>query len=260
MYNLGHYIPGESIIHRLDPRVKIVSVIGISIMVLNGDVFTLAIFSIFLGALIASSRIALHHIVKALRPVVVFFALIFLLHLIFTEGTPIQPFPSWRVTVTYEGLNQGALVTWRFILLVVAASVLTMTTSPTELVSGIERLIRPLNAVGIPSHDVALMISIALRFVPTFVQEVQRIKEAQMARGANFKTGNIVAKAKATSSLLLPLVVNSVRRADELASAMEARGYRRGPRTYLRDLRMSRADYAALAVVVIITGFHILQG
>jgi len=258
MYNLGHHIPGESIIHRLDPRVKVVSVIGMSIMVLNGNAFTLAIFSIFLGALIAFSRIPIHHIVKALRPVVVFFALIFLLHLIFSEGTPIQPFPSWRVTVTYEGLNQGALVTWRFILLVVAASVLTMTTSPTELVSGIERLIRPLNAVGIPSHDVALMISIALRSVPTFLQEIERIKEAQMARGANFKTGSFVAKAKATSSLLLPLVVNSVRRADELATAMEARGYARGPRTYIKELRMSLADYTAIVIMVLITGIHMV--
>ena len=258
MSHLGYYIAGESIIHRLDPRVKIVSVIGMSIMVLNGNAFTLTIFSIFLAALIALSGIPVHQIAKAIRPMKVFFLLIFFLHLIFTDGTPVPPFPSWKITVTYEGLSKGVLITWQFTLLVVTASILTMTTSPTELVSGIERLLRPLKILGIPSHDVAIMIAIALRFVPTFLQEIERIKEAQMARGANFKTGGLLARAKATSSLVLPLVVNSVRRAEELATAMEARGYGRGPRTYMKELSMSLPDYTAIVIMVLIAGIHVV--
>ena len=258
MYYLGLYIDGESIIHRLDPRVKILSVIASSILILNGNTVTLAVAGIVLLALIAASRIAPRHILEALRPMLVFFVLIFLLHLLFTDGTPIPPFPSWRFTITYEGLYRGAVITWQFVLLVVAASILTMTTSPTELVNGIERLMRPLGLLGIPSHDLAIMISIALRYVPTLLQEIDRIKEAQMARGANFKTGTLAQRTKATASLLLPLVMNSLRKADELSTAMEARAYNRGPRTYMRELRMSLADYAAIAVMVLITGIHMV--
>lgn len=260
MYNMGQYIPGESIIHRLDPRVKIVSVIGLSIITLKGEAFTWGMISTFLIVLVPASRLATHHILKALRPMVVFFVLLFLLHLIFTDGTPIPPFPPWRVTITYEGLCRGALIIWQFTLLLLSASILTMTTLPTELVSGIERLLRPLKVFGIPSHDVAIMISIALRFVPTLLEEIDRIKEAQMARGANFKTGTLVQRTKATTSLLIPLITSSLCRADELATAMEGRGYKRGPRTYMKELRMSQADYAAVVVMILITVFHIIQG
>jgi len=134
-----------------------------------------------------------------------------------------------------------------------------MTTSPTELVSGIEKLLRPLKALRIPSHDIAIMISIALRFVPTFLEEIDRIKEAQMARGANFKTGPVIRRVKSAVSLLVPLVLCSLRRADELATAMEARGYRRGSRTYMRELSMVRADYVAVVVMVLMTGLHFFQ-
>lgn len=259
MYNLGQYIPVESIIHRLDPRVKIASVIVLSIMILNSDAITGSMLSAFFIVLIPTSRLTLRHILKALKPMVIFFVLLFLLHLVFTEGTPILPFPLWRITITYEGLYRGVLITWQFSLLILSASVLTMTTSPTELVIGIERLLRPFKILGIPSHDVAIMISIALRFVPVFLEETIRIKEAQMARGADFKTGSMVRRTKAITALLTPLIISSLRRADELAIAMEGRAYKRGPRTYLRELRMSPGDYAAVAVMILITGFHILH-
>lgn len=252
--HIGQYIPGESIIHWLDPRVKIGSTVVLSILILKGEMLTAATMSAFLVALVPISRIAPHHMVKALRPMLFFFVLLFLLHLFFTDGTPIPPFPSWRVTVTYEGLFRGAITTWQFILLILSASILTMTTSPTELVSGIERLLRPLKALKIPSHDIAIMISIALRFVPTFLEEIDRIKEAQMARGADFKTGPVIRRVKSAVSLLVPLVLCSFRRADELATAMEARGYRRGPRTYMRELSMARADYVAVVVMCLMTG------
>ncbi|MFH1954511.1 MAG: energy-coupling factor transporter transmembrane component T [Pseudomonadota bacterium] len=258
MYHIGQYVPGESIIHRLDPRVKIGSAVVLSILILKGGILTEGIASAFLLALVPCSRLAPHHMRNALRPVMFFFVLLFFLHLFFTDGTPIPPFPPWHVTVTYEGLHRGAMITWQFMLLILSASILTMTTTPTELVSGIERLLRPLKILGVPSHDVAIMISIALRFVPTFLEEIDRIKEAQMARGANFKTGPLARRAKATLSLLMPLVLCSLRRADELATAMEARGYRRGPRTYMKELSMTRADYVAVLVIILLSGLHFL--
>jgi len=259
MYHIGQYIPRESIIHRLDPRVKIGSALVLSILVLKGEILTALTTSAFLVALIPISRLTLRHMARALRPMLFFFVLIFLLHLLFTDGTPIPPFPSWRVTVTYEGLFRGAITTWQFILLILSASILTMTTSPTELVNGIERLLRPLKVFRIPSHDIAIMISIALRFVPTLLEEIDRIKEAQMARGAEFKTGPFIRRVKSAVSLLVPLVLCSLRRADELATAMEARGYRRGYRTYMRELSMVRADYVAMVVMVSMTGLHFFQ-
>ena len=257
---MGQYIPGESMMHRLDPRVKLGSVIVLSTMILAGRVFTGTMISLFLVALILVSRLAPHHILKAFRPMAVFFALLFLLHLVFTDGTPIPPFPPWYVTITYEGLYRGLLITWDFALLVLIASVLTMTTSPTELVSGIERLLRPLRILRIPSHEVALMISIALRFVPTILKEIDRIKEAQMARGADFKRGSPVQRTKAIIALLTPVVIGSLRRAEELAVAMEGRGYVGGPRTYMKELCLTRADYIAVAVMIVIIGFNITRG
>jgi biotin transport system permease protein/energy-coupling factor transport system permease protein len=256
--HIGQYIPGDSMIHRLDPRVKIGSTIVLSILILKGGVFTGALISAFLIALIPLSRLGVNHMVRAFRPVLIFFALLFFVHLFFTDGKPIPPFPPWRATVTYEGLYRGAVTTWQFALLILSASILTMTTLPTELVSGIERLLRPLKRLGVPSHDIAMMVSVALRFMPTFLEEIDRIKTAQMARGASFGSGPLVRRTRAAISLLLPLVLCSVRRADELVIAMEARGYRRGPRTYMRELSMTRADYVAILVMILMTGLHVI--
>lgn len=248
--HIGQYIPSDSMIHRLDPRVKIGSTIVLSILILKGGVFTGALISAFLMALIPLSRLGVNPMVTAFRPVLVFFAILFFVHLFFTDGNPIPPFPPWRVTVTYEGLYRGAITTWQFALLILSASVLTMTTLPTELVSGIERLLRPLKRLGVPSHDLAMMVSVSLRFVPTFLEEIDRIKAAQMARGASFGSGPFIRRTRSAISLLLPLVLRAFRRADELVTAMEARGYRRGPRTYMKELSMRRADYVAVMVMV----------
>ena len=151
--------------------------------------------------------------------------------------------------MTYEGLERGVLVTWQFIALVVSAAVLTMTTAPSELVGGFEKLLRPFNRLGVPSHDIAVMVSISLRFVPTLLEEVERMKEAQMARGADFASGGLVRRLKKMATLVIPLILCTFRRADELALAMEGRSYHRGPRTYLRELKFSRFDYAALLFI-----------
>jgi len=251
VYNLGQYVPGRSLVHKLDPRVKIVLVAALSVSMLGAEMHACALASVFLAAVIVISRLTFGRVIKSLKPVAALFAFLFFMHLFLTEGTPIPPFPIWHVKITYEGLYRGTLLTWRFILLILSASILTMTTLPSELISGIERLLRPLKFLGISSHNVAMMMSLALRFVPTILEEMQRIKEAQLARGADFETGGVFRKAKAAAFLAMPLVVNSCRRVEELAAAMEGRGYQGGPRTYMRELRMTGLDYAAAGVVII---------
>jgi energy-coupling factor transporter transmembrane protein EcfT len=156
------------------------------------------------------------------------------------------------VRITREGLLRGIYVTWQFAGLILAAAVLTRSTSPSELVGGIERLLRPLSRVGIPSQDLAVMIAMALRFMPMLLEEYDRLRMAQMARGADFTTGSLALRTRAVAALAVPLLLSAFRRADELAVAMEARGYRRGPRTTLRELVFSGHDLGAFAVIGIL--------
>jgi energy-coupling factor transporter transmembrane protein EcfT len=176
-------------------------------------------------------------------------ALIFLMHLLGTEGTPLITLSPLPLAITREGLAQAATVTWQFAALVIGAAVLTMTTLPSDLVGGIERLLRPLARVGIPSQEIAVMIALALRFVPMLLEEYDRLRLAQMARGADFTTGCVRLRWRAVTALVSPLLLSAFRRADELTLAMEARGYRRGPRTTLRELKLTGTDAAACAVM-----------
>ena len=257
MVHPGQYIPRSSIIHGLDPRVKLTAAVVMSIVILKGEILTLCWITAFLLALVPASHLHPGHIRGAFRPMLFFLGLLFFVHLLFTTGTPIPPFPPWRVTITYEGLYTGAFVIWQFLLLILSASILTMSTSPGELINGIERLLRPLKGFGVPSHDLAMMISMALRFVPTILDELERIREAQTARGACFKTGPPLRRMKAAASLLIPLIRNIMRRADALATAMESRGYNRGPRTHMRELRMGRKDYLALLIFACALGMEV---
>ncbi|MFH0844869.1 MAG: CbiQ family ECF transporter T component, partial [Pseudomonadota bacterium] len=257
MVNMGQYIPGGSLIHRIDPRVKIGSVMGLSILILKGESTAMGLITAFLIGLLPISHLSIHHVAKALKPMSFFLFLFFILHLFFTHGTPIPPFPPWDVTVTYEGLHKGLMVTWQFALLLLSASILTMTTSPTEIICGIEKILRPFKRIGIPSHDIAIMVSIALRFMPTILQEMDRIKEAEMARGAAFQGGTWGQRLRAIKFLVVSLLLRSLRRGDELATAMEGRGYQRGPRTYMRELRLSRIDYVSMLAMILLTGLCI---
>jgi energy-coupling factor transporter transmembrane protein EcfT len=255
MYIPGYYIASESFIHRLDPRVKLLSVIAVSLLILVAGLFPGTIITLFLFAVMAMSRISPIILFKTLKPVSFFILILFLLHLLFTRGTPLPPFPNWPVTVTSEGLKKGLMVSWQFALLVLSASVLTATTSPTELVAAVEKLLRPFSSFGVPSHDIAMMVSMAFRFLPSFVQEAARIKEAHLARGSNLAELNLGAKLRAAISFSSTLVINSLRKADELATAMEARAYSRGHRTSLRKLQFTRTDYLA---TVMISGFVVV--
>jgi energy-coupling factor transporter transmembrane protein EcfT len=249
MIRLGQYLPGDTVIHRLDPRVKILSVVALSILIFAATPAEILLISAFLIAVIRSTRMTPVQALGALRPVAVFMAMIFLVHLLFTEGPPILSLTPLSVRITQEGLVRGIYVTWQFAGFVLGAAVLTRSTPPSDLVAGIERLLRPLSRVGIPSQDLAVMIAMALRFMPMLLEEYDRIRMAQMARGADFTTGNLALRTRAVASLAVPLLLSAFRRADELAVAMEARGYRRGPRTTLRELALSRRDLEAFAVM-----------
>jgi len=254
---LGQFIPGNSPIHCLDPRVKILSVLLLSIVILNAGAVESLVITAFLLAAVALSGLSAGRIAAALKPLAWFFAMLFCLHLFFTDGRPIfAALPA----VSHEGLDRGVAVTWQFVALVVSAAVLTMTTAPSELVGGFEKLLRPFNRLGVPSHDIAIMVSVALRFMPTLLEEVERMREAQMARGADFGSGGPVRRLRKMATLVIPLILSTFRRADELALAMEGRGYHRGPRTYLRELKFTRVDYAALlAVTAFLIGVEALR-
>ena len=247
----GQYLPRRSPLHALDPRVKIGGAVITSVVVLQGAFFTAASTSVWTGILLWASQVPLRRFLEALAPARLFLALLFLLHLLFTEGTPVPFLENGVVTVTLEGLLRGSLVSWQFAVLLGTGALLTMTTSPGELVDGLERLLRPLGVVGVRSHDVALTVSLALRFVPTLLEEMRRVREAQEARGGSFR-GGPVRRVRRTASLLLPVALGAFRRGDELALAMEARGYRGGPRTGLRELRLAHRDYAAAALAILI--------
>lgn len=249
MIRLGQYLPGDTIIHRLDPRVKILSVVALSLLIFQATPVEIALVSAFLAAFAGAAHMTPAQAAGALRPVAVFMAMIFLIHLLFTEGRPLLSLAPLPVAITQEGLLRGVYVTWQFAGLILAAALLTLTTPPSGLVAGIERLLRPFSRVGIPSQDLAVMVAMALRFMPMLLEEYERLRMAQMARGGDFTTGSLVLRARAVQSLAVLLMLSAFRRADELAVAMEARGYRRGPRTTMRELLFSREDLAASAVM-----------
>lgn len=249
MLNLGFYIAGDSSIHKLDPRVKILSVLVLSVVIFRSGSLSVLPVSFVLGGLVRLAGISLAQAVKSLRPVAFFFLCIFLLHVFFTPGRPLLHIES-GFTISYEGVATGSLLTWKFVCLIVSAMVLTATTLPSDLVSGIERLLRPLKFIGISSHDAAMTISLALRFVPTLIGEYERIRTAQAARGMDFGKGGLKKRLRAITCLALPLTVNCFLRAEEIAAAMESRGYARGERTYLRELSFRRADYGAIVLVL----------
>jgi energy-coupling factor transporter transmembrane protein EcfT len=251
MIHFGQYIAGDSFTHRLDPRVKMISAIILSILVFQASGFEVYPISLFFLVVIWVSGIPPGSILRAVRPLAFFAGLLFLLHLFFTDGTSLLAVPALRLKITHEGLSRGAFVVWQFVALVLSGAILTLTTPPSELISGLEKLLKPFKYLGVPTQDVAVMVSMALRFVPTLLEEFDRIRTAQMARGADVRTGKPARRVRTAARMLLPLMTSALRRADELAEAMEARGYDRGPRTTLRVLKISGLDYAALSWLAI---------
>ena len=260
MQNLffGHLSADSSPLRHVDPRVKIMAVVVLSILIFQAPPVEIVMISLFMGLVIRISRVTLKEICVALKPIAVFAALLFLIHLLFTEGRDIFPIPMLPVRITYEGLEKGSVVVWQFVALVTAGALLTMTTPPSTLVAALENLLRPLKIIRVPTQDLAVMVSMALRFVPTFSEEYTRMKTARLARGGGVTGKGLSRKLKTSISIVIPLILSAFRRADDLAAAMEARGYARGPRTTLRELRMTGMDYAALAVTVSFAGLTMM--
>ena len=245
--------PGNSFVHRLDPRTKLLLTLGLIVVVFLSQGF-LGFAAVFGYVLLAArmSKIHLRFLVRGLKPVAYIVLITFLLNIFFqSEGTPLF---SWKfITVTDMGLRRAAFLAVRLVLLITASQLLTLTTSAISLTDGMESLMRPLTRLRFPAHEIAMMMSIALRFIPTLMEEADKIMKAQMARGADFESGNLFRRAKAMVPLLVPLFVSAFRRADELAMAMEARCYHGGEgRTRMRQLKYGKNDgIAALSLLLL---------
>ena len=253
---LGQFIPGNSCIHRLDPRTKIILMLVYIVMVfLVKSLVLFAVPLIYVLLCLGLGHISFSYFGKAIKPIRFLLVLMFLLNLFITPGEEVLF--SWKfITVTEEGLLQAVFISLRLILLVTGASIMTLTTSPIALTDGLERMLSPLKVFKFPAHELAMMMTIALRFIPTLMEEADKIRKAQMARGADFESGNLIARAKAMIPILIPLFVSAFRRADELAMAMESRCYHGGEgRTKLHQLQFRRGDLVALLVTLIFVAF-----
>ena len=256
---LGQYYPADSVVHRLDPRVKIILLIALIVAIFLAQNL-LAFVPVIAFLIIATklSKVPVKMMLKGLKPLRFILILTFILNLFFLQGeTPLLDLGF--AVIKKESLITAIHYSLRLVLLVLASSLLTLTTPPITLTDGLERLLSPLRAIHFPAHEMAMMMSIALRFIPTLLEEADKIMKAQTARGADFESGNLIARAKAMVPLLVPLFVSAFRRAGDLAMAMEARCYHGGEgRTRLRVLKCQKRDYiacalmAALIVIVIL--------
>ncbi|HBB19411.1 MAG: energy-coupling factor transporter transmembrane protein EcfT [Ruminococcus sp.] len=249
---IGQFFPGESLIHRLDPRFKIVMTLLYILMLFTGShILCLAVGTVYTVMAIALSKIPLKMFLKSVKPLLPFLVITAAINL-FLVNTGDVLF-RWRfLKITEDGLNISLFMIIRIVLLIMGSSLLTYTTSPIALTDAIERLLSPLKKLHFPVHELAMMMSIALRFIPTLIEETDKIISAQKARGAEIDTGSMITRAKNMVSILVPLFVSSFRRADELATAMECRCYNGGEgRTRLRQLKAAPRDFIALAVTII---------
>ena len=255
---IGQYYPYDSPIHRLDPRLKLILVILLIVIIYVAQ--TPAAYlcaATFVAVAVALSHIPVKLIVKGLKPILFIIVITTLLNLFYSGGEPIWSF--WIISISKEGIWRTATMLVRVVMLVIGTSLLTYTTSPIMLTDGLERLLSPLKKIKLPVHEFSLMMTIALRFIPTLIEEVDKISSAQKARGSDLETGNLIQRAKALVPILVPLFVSSFRRADELAVAMECRCYRGGAgRTRLRQYRLHRRDAVAAAVSVSVLAAVIL--
>ncbi|NLV50647.1 MAG: energy-coupling factor transporter transmembrane protein EcfT [Clostridiales bacterium] len=255
---LGQYFPGNTVIHKLDPRTKLViTTLYIAVLFIAGNFISYSVVLAFLILSIYLSHIKLRVILRGIKPLIVIIIITGLLNLFYTEGKELVSW--WILTITAEGIKRAVLMIMRIIMLIMGTFLLTYTTSPIQLTDGLESLLSPLKKIRMPIHELSMMMSIALRFIPTLIEETDKIMRAQKARGADFETGNILQRAKALLPLLIPLFVSAFRRADELAVAMESRCYHGGEgRTRMKQLIMQSRDWltflgGALLLVCIIT-------
>ena len=251
---LGQYFPGNSPVHRLDPRTKLICVLLYIVALFLANWFiTYAVMLAVLAGSIAISKVPPKSILRGLKPVLFIVVFTAVLNIFYTPGNTVLAH-FWIFTITLEGVWRALFMVVRIMMLIAGTFLLTYTTSPILLTDGLESLLGPLKMVRVPVHELAMMMSIALRFIPTLIEETDKIMSAQRARGADFESGNLIQRAKALLPLLVPLFISAFRRADELATAMECRCYHGGEgRTRLRQLKYKAADYVALFLFLAIT-------
>ncbi len=249
---IGQFFPGKSPIHRMDPRVKIVLVMALIVALFLADgVVSYALMIGFLLAGIWISKIPARMVVKGLKPILFIISFTAVLNLFYTPGDYIWQFGFLHISK--QGIFVAVNMVLRIMLLIIGTSMLTYTTSPIQLTDGLERLLSPLKKVHAPVHELSMMMSIALRFIPTLIEETEKIISAQKARGADFESGNLIQRAKAMIPILVPLFISAFRRADELAVAMECRLYRGDVgRTRMKQLKVSGVDYAAVGISAVV--------
>ena len=256
---LGQYFPADSVIHRLDPRVKILSLIAYIVLIFcTFNFVSLAFLAAVVLLIVLLSKVPLKMYLKSLKVIIVIVAITSLLNLFYGTGEPI--FQWGFIKVTWEGVKNAIFVCVRIICLILFSSVLTFTTSPTDLTDALERLMKPLTIFHIKVHEIAMMMTIALRFVPTLLEETDKIMAAQKARGADMESGGLITRIKALVPILVPLFVSAFRRAYELAVAMECRCYRGGEgRTRMKQLRLAKRDYISIVFTLLVIAGVILM-
>jgi len=248
---IGQYVHGNSIVHILDPRIKIIiTIILITSLFLIGNFWGFAIFLVFILLIIKLSQLPVKKVLKGLKPILFLVLFTVILHIFMTRGGELLF--EWKfIRIESEGLYTGTFMASRILLLIMFTSLLTLTTSPLKLTDGIEYILKPLKRFGIPASEISMMMTIALRFIPTLMEEAEKIMKAQKARGADFESGNLIQRAKNLIPLLVPLFISAFRRADELALAMESRCYQGGKeRTRLHVMKIKRRDVTAMILSI----------
>ncbi len=245
---IGQYFPGDSFLHRMDARVKILLLL---ILLIEVFAFTSApvylIMTVLTFLMIMISKVPLRMVLRSLKHLWWIILFTFVLHLFSHPGREL--YRIWQFVITQEGVEQGALISVRLMLLIILSTLLTFTTSPLKLTDALESLLSPFKRLGLPAHELAMMMTIALRFIPTLISETDKIMKAQQSRGADFVTGSILSRLKNMVPILVPLFLSAFRRADDLALAMESRCYRGGEgRTRMKEMKLGRLDYVAIGV------------
>ena len=250
---LGQFFPGNSVVHKMDPRAKLVMlVVYIVALFVAVSWISYGVMLAFLVTCIAISKIPVKSIFRGMKPMVMILAFTAILNIFFTEGEKVLV-EFWVVKITQEGLVRAFFMMIRILMLITGTFLLTYTTSPIALTDGLESLLSPLKKIKVPVHELSMMMCIALRFIPTLIEETDKIMSAQKARGADFETGNLLQRVKALVPILVPLFISAFRRADELATAMECRCYHGGEgRTKMKLLRYMRRDYCAYAIGILL--------
>lgn len=248
---IGQYYPADSLMHRMDPRVKLFGTMFFLIAVFSfRGIVGFALVTLFLAGMVRLSKVPFSYMVKGLRAIAVLMAMTAFFHIFLTNSPNVIWEWKW-LHITEEGVQAAVKMMVRLIYLILGTSIMTLTTTPNELTDGLEKALKPLQAFHVPVHEIAMMMAIALRFIPILIEETDKVMRAQMARGADFESGNLVRRAKAMAPLLVPLFVAAFRRANDLAMAMEARCYRGGAgRTKMKPLTYAKRDYVGYLLVV----------